>query len=344
MAVQGWCVTAHAMLESAILTRTQEPDHRSSAEKAVIAIEVDNEDSIWSIVFLDDGKDIVSAGMRGKIRRWHVEDGTEVGTPMDAGSSVGGLAVSRDGKWVVSGTGFRRVTMWNSETHSRAKELQAHSSYVRAVDVSPDGTRIATGSEDGTVCVWSLPGGQRLLGPLRLPSHVVAVKFSPDGHLIATATWKRFSVQVYDSQTGSCLVDVSIHVSSQLNQSLAWVRDGKQFFALSVDGDIYCLDVSTGATLSKWRIHNSSNAQCIALASNGKFIAASAGSSVSFWDTTTRKRIGSNIRHQVDIVSMAISKNYDIAIGGDRKITLRNLCDVVPSSYYEDVSALMLRA
>ncbi|KAF8555339.1 WD40 repeat-like protein [Imleria badia] len=279
----------------------------------------------------------MSGGKQGRIRRWQVEDGKEVGTPMDAGRTVGALAVSRDGKWVVSGTGFIRITVWNAESHSKAKEFTGHSSYVRAVDVSQDGTRTVTGSEDGTVCIWSLPDSQRLLGPLQLPNHVVAVKFSPDGHLIATATWKRFSVQIYDSQTGHRLVDVPIHVSSQFNQSLAWARDGKQLFVLSVDGDIYCLDTSNGATLSKWRIHNSSNARCIALASNGKFIAASAGSSVSFWDTTTRKQIGSTIRHQADVVSMAISKNYDIVIGGDEKITLRNLQDVVPSSYYEDM-------
>ena len=338
------------ILERAILMGTQESggDRRSSSKKEVKTVEIDGRDNIWSVSFLADGKHIVSGGREGRIRRWRVEDGTEVGTPMDAGSIIGSLAVSRDGKWVVNGTGVCRVTVWDAavESHSKVKEFKGHSSYVYAVDVSPDATRMATGSEDGSAYVWSLPAGERLLGPLTLGGlaqrgdSVVAVKFSPDGRLIAIATWSRHSVRIYDGQDGRRLVDVPVQASSSFNQSLAWACDSKQLFVLTFDGNINCLDVSTGSALSKWSIHSSHNAKCIALASNGTFIAASAGSSVSFWDTTTRKRIGSVIQHTANIVSMAISANYDMVIGGDKKITLRNLYDVVPSSYYEDVSAL----
>ena len=337
------------ILESTILMVAQESgaDRRSSGTRGFKTVEIDGRDNIWSVAFLDDGKHIVSGGKEGRIRRWRVEDGTEVGTPMDAGSTIGSLAVSRDGKWIVNGTGAYRVTMWNAvaESHSKVNEFKGHSSYVYAVDVSPDATRIATGSEDGTVYVWSLPAGQRLLAPVpgqrgTNGNYVVAVKFSPDGHLIAIATWNRYSIQIYDGQDGRRIVDVPIQVGSSFNQSIAWACDSKQLFVLSYDGNISCLDVSTGTTLLKWSIHSSDNAKCIALASNGTFIAASAGSSVSFWDTTTRKRIGSVVQHPADVVSMTISVNYDLVVGGDKKIILRNLCDVLPSGYYEDVRAL----
>ena len=58
---------------------------------------------MWLVAFLADGKHVLSGSREGKIRRWRVEDGKEVGTPMDAGSAVLSIAVSRDGKWVVSG-------------------------------------------------------------------------------------------------------------------------------------------------------------------------------------------------------------------------------------------------
>jgi len=314
---------------------------RSSSKKEAKAVEIDGRDSIWSVAFIDDGKYIVSGGKEGRIRRWGVEDGAEVGTPMDAGSIVGSLAVSGDGKWIVSGTGHSRVTVWNAKNKTKTTEFKKHSSYVYAVDVSPDGTRMATGSHDGTASVWSLPGGQRLFGPFRGGSHVVAVKFSPDGRMVATAAWGSHSVQIYDlSQDGRRLVDVPIHVGSSFNRSLAWACDSKQLFVLSFEGNIICLDASTGTTLSKWSIHSSNNPKCIALAGNGMFIAASAGPSVSFWDTTTHKQIGSVIKHPAEVVTLAISANYDIVICGDEKITLRNLCDVVPLPYYEAVSAL----
>ena len=257
---------------------------------------------------------------------------------MDAGSTVADIAVSRDGEWVVSGTKSGMVTVWNAESRSKVTEFNAHGKCVNAVDVSPDATKIMTGSDDHTACVWSLSTGERLLGPLEHDSWVAAAKFSPDGHLIATATWERDSIRVYDSQNGSLLIKFPVQVSSALNQSLTWAIDSKQLFALSKDGYIHRVDVSTKTTLSKRHIHGSNDVRCIALAINGTFIAASAGSSVSFWDTATREQIGSVIGYTHLIWSMAISSDCDLVTGGENKITLRTLCDVLPSDYVDNVS------
>ena len=282
----------------------------------------------------------MSGGEEGKIRRWRVEDGREVGTPMNAGSAVGNLAVSRDGKWIVSGTTSGRVAVWDAESHLKVSEFSAHHSWVRVVDVSPDATRIATGSKDRTVCVWSLSTGQRLLGPLQHNSSIGAVKFSLDGHLLATATWWRDSVRIYDAQNSNLHIEVPIKVNSALNQSLAWANDSKRLFALSCDGYITCLDVSSGTMLTQWRIHNDKQARCIALPNSGTFIAASAESSFSIWDTTTQKQIGPIIEHTPVIASMAISVNNNIVTSGGKKISLRDIYDLIPLTYYKDVSAL----
>ena len=167
---------------------------------------------------------------------------------------------------------------------------------------------------------------------------MVAAKFSPDGRLIATATWNRGSVRVYDSQNGTLLVDFPVKVNSSWNQSLAWASDGKKLFALSKDGYIHHVDTSAKTTLSKWHIHSSNDVSSIALAINGTFIAASAGSSVSFWDTATREEIGSVIEYTHVIRFMAMSSNYDLVTSGGRKITLRALCDILPSDYIDNVS------
>ena len=329
-------------VESPILTGTQASMEGSSfaQQKETTPIEIDGRQKIYSVAFLADSKHIVSGGKEGKIRRWRVEDGQEVGTPMDAGSTVRGVAVSRDGKWVVSGTDSGRVTVWNAESYSKATEWQAHSNWLRAVDVSSDGTRIASGSLDKTVCVWSLSTGKRLLGPFKYDDLVLAVKFSPDGRLIATVAW---DVQVYDSQNGGLLVSFPVQVNSLLNQSLAWASGSKQLFALSRDGNVHCLDVSTGTTLSKWAIHSTKDPWCIALASNGMFIAVSANSSVSFWDTTSHEQIGSVIAHTHVVWRMAISINYDLVIGGNNAITIRRLCGVLPCSYLLNVSVVSMK-
>ena len=259
---------------------------------------------------------------------------------MDAGSEVYNIAVSRDGKLIVSGTRSGELAVWDAQNHEKVTGWKGHSAWVVAVDVSPDGKRIATGSIDEATCVWSLSTGQRLLGPLKYDNSVVVAKFSPDGRLIATATCFG-SVRVHDSQNGRLLVDVPIRVTDSLNQSLVWVSNGKNLFALSSGGKINYLDMSsTRTTLSSWSIQSSNpEPGCIALAGNDSFIAISAGSSVSFWDTTTHEQIGSIINHTHDVVSLAISANYELVIGGGKLVTLRNIHDVLPSSYCE-VSAL----
>jgi WD40 repeat protein len=324
-------------VESSILTRTQESSEDSSfaRRKEAKSIEIDGRDLIWSVAFLVDGTHVVSGGKEGKIRRWRTENGKAVGTPMNAGSSVFNIAVSRDGKWVVSVTQSGRVTVWNAESHSKVTEWKAHDNRVRAVDVSPDGTRIATGSYDRTACVWSFSTGKHLLGPLQHDGWVVAVKFSFDGRLIATATFNH-DVRVHDSQNGRLLVTFPVQVYSLSNQSLAWATDGKTLFALTL-GSIDCLDVFTGTTLSKWAIHSSGKAKCIALASNGTFIAVSENSSVSFWDTATNERIGSVIEHTHVIWVMAISEKYDLVSGGQKTVTLSGLYGILPSRYFDNV-------
>ena len=310
-------------------------------QKEETPIEISGRDDISSVAFLTDGRHIVGGGSEHMIRRWQVEDGKEVGTPMDAGSPICNIAVSRSGRWVVSGTRSGLVTVWNVKSDEKVSEFRGHSDWVRVLDVTSDGTRIATGSYDETVCVWSISTGQRLLGPLKHDSMVAAVKFSPDRRFIATATCWRDSLRIYDSQNGHLSVEFPIRVNSPFNQSLAWASDSKQLFALSLHGNIHCLDVSTGATRSQWLIHSSNEPRCIALAGNGTIIAASANSSVSFWDTTTHKQVGSVIEHTADVVSMAISENYEIVIAASKKITLRNIYDVLPSSYHEIVSVLV---
>ena len=106
----------------------------------------------------------------------------------------------------------------------------------------------------------------------------------------------------------------------------------------SHDGNIHCLDPSCGTTLSKWPIH-SKNVTCIVLESNSMLIPASTGSSVSFWNTTTRKQIGSVIDHKHDIYSMAISDTNDLVVCGQKSITL-----TPPSDSLFQVNPVLMQA
>ena len=315
-------------------TLTRSPESSEVQPSSAKMIEVDGRGRIYVVAFLVDEKHVVSGGDEGMIRRWRVEDGMEVGTPMEAGCIVYNIAVSRDGEWIVSGTQLGSVQVWSAENSKKVNEFKAHRDSVRAVDVSPDSTKIATGSDDDTACVWSLSTGQRLLGPWEHDDWVFAVKFSPNGRFIATATWS--SISIYDSQSGNLVVNVPVEVSLSPNHSLAWSSNSIHLFAVS-PGEIICLDAPTGATLFQWSIYRDEYNR-IVLASDGAFIVASSGSSVTFWDATTHKQIGSVVQHTARAGCPAISPNLDIVIGGGNKITLGSLCNILPSPYCDTVS------
>ena len=260
---------------------------------------------------------------------------------MDARNSVRSIAVSQDGKWIVAGTQSGLVAVWD-ENGRESFKFKAHSGLemlmgdraVYALDVSSKG-RIATGSAS-IVRVWSMTTRVRLLD-LRLPKNFLSrtvhstVKYSPSGRLLAISrstdsflSGDFSDLRVYDSwENGRLLVFIQIHL-----RSLAWTSDSKQLFSLSHDGNILCLDVYSGETLSEWRIHGNNEHTCIALSRDDRFIAATADSSVSLWDTSTHQQIGS-VHHSLHIHTLAFSENH-LMIGGRTKITLWPFCPSSP--------------
>ena len=253
---------------------------------------------------------------------------------MEAGGYLLNVAFSKDGELIACGRSNGRAEVWDIKTHKKVVEATVGAARVFGVDVSPEVTRFVTGS-GRDVAVWSILTGQRLLGPFQHSDFIAAVKFSPSGDRIATATWEHNSIRLYDSSSGQLLVDIPDRVSSPYNTSLAWSNDGGQLFVASYAGKIKCFHVS-GSFLSwmDWDIQTDNRPVSIALASNGKFIAAASSRFVSFWDTETHSQIGPVIEQSERVWTVALSSNgYLASAGDDKKIIIRSLKNILPRSY-----------
>ena len=305
--------------------RSDEGKSSSIVQRKPIKIVVDS--TISSVALLADGQHFVSGDKHGKIRCWRMEDGVEVGAPIEKESAICCLAASQDGKWIAAGRESGRVTVWYAESWKKLRWF-AREKAVNSVDISSDGTKIAIAWDDKYVSVCSLPDGEKLCGWMDCDVHTV--KLSPDGFLFACGAETSF-LCIYDTRSGKFLGSSQIFA-----RSVAWSSNSKQLFALSSDGNIHCVEASSGETLSKWPIHSQDNPTCISLSSNGAFIAASANSSVSFWSTSTHEQIGFVIYHPHSVNSMAISLNYELAFAGNSTIALWDLRNVLAAPHIDD--------
>ena len=309
--------------------------HQDHPHRGRELLEIYDGDDTFSIAFFPDGEHLISGGSAKTVRRWHAKDGREVvQRSMKSGGTICDVAVSPDGNWIVSGGNFG-VAGWNATTHVKAIQFDwPYEKCVWAVDVSPDSTRFATASLDRTVCIWSIPTGEQLIGPLVHEDAVASVRYSPRGDRIATATVKCHSVRIYDSQNGQLLCNFGVTDLSLSSAPFTWSRHGQLFFVSG--GKIQCFDGSTGAVLQQWNIPCSSSFSSIVFSRSESFIACSADRSISFWDTSTRERIGPIITQSHTINCLALSpKDEFLASGGyDKKITLRDLRTILPRRYF----------
>ncbi|KAI6044461.1 hypothetical protein EDC04DRAFT_2889916 [Pisolithus marmoratus] len=232
---------------------------------------------------------------------------------MQGAGSINSIVVSKDGRWIA------------------LLEFTQHAREVCAVDISNDSTKVVSVGGD-TAQLFGTTSGIRLLPPLSY-HWVFAVKFSPDSSRFATASVDS-GLRVYDAHSGDILLDpgVQISIRSQQDTPLAWSSDSQQLFVASV-GKITCFNIITSSS-SAWSIHEPQSR--VSITSNGRFIACSAGSSISLWDCASHKQIGCIIAHTAEINSIALSPSGGyLACGVTTNIIIHNLRDVLSPKYFD---------
>ena len=288
------------------------------------AIESESRRNISAIAFTADGH-IFGGDEGGEIRRWRIEDAQLIGSTMKASGCVESVVSSEDGRWLVTGDDGRKGIVWNARTHEKVFEVTEHKHFVYAVDISSDSIRFASGSCDKTARIFSIATGIRLIPPLQHDRAVVGLRFSPSGDRLVTATYNT-CVRIYNSRTGERLFQVPVRVLHTPTTPFAWSSDGQELFVVSPE-KITCLNTSKSLS-SEWLIHNNSTRASIA--TNGRFIVCSAGSSVSLWDAISHERIGLVIEHGADVLCITLSRETFFACGHGNRISVYRFMEILP--------------
>ncbi|KAI6040391.1 hypothetical protein EDC04DRAFT_2894125 [Pisolithus marmoratus] len=278
-----------------------------------------------------DESQIVAGYGNGDICRWKIEDGQQQGPTMQVNGSIKCIAISQDRQWIVSGDSGGKVIVWNAVNHEKVREITQGEHYVCAVDISGDCSKIAS-VDYYSARIFSIDSGIQLLPPLTHDG-AIGVRFSPDGSRFASASYDH-GFRIYNANNGDILYDSGPKGSTNTSSfatPLAWPPDGRQLFVASIS-KITSFDLSNSSS-SEWPVHEARAETSIV--SNGRFIACSAGSSVSLWDCVTHTQIGTIIIHTTTISCVALSPSGQYLACGTKegKISIHNLTDVLPTQY-----------
>jgi RNA polymerase sigma factor (sigma-70 family) len=140
---------------------------------------------VTTLLFLHDGKTLVSGAWNGLVHLWDVANRKEIRQFRGGDSPVLSLALSRDGKALAVG-GLRTVRLWDPSGNKDLRPLPGHHEGVMQIAFSPDGKTAATGvgSWDQRVCLWDTATGKELR-QLQAPSGgLQLLRFSPDGRTL----------------------------------------------------------------------------------------------------------------------------------------------------------------
>ncbi|KIK12424.1 hypothetical protein PISMIDRAFT_40192, partial [Pisolithus microcarpus 441] len=171
-----------------------------------------------------------------------------------------------------------------------------------------DESQVVAGYGNGDIRRWNIEDGQQLGPTMQGGAHCVySVAVSQDGRWIVSGqlgnkaiVWNAFTNEkVRHTECGSTVYAVDI------------LSDGSKVVAVGFVGtdNVRLFDIASGTQLLPPISH--SRVADVKFSpdgtSNGKFIACSAGSSVSLWDCMSHRQIGPIITHTSEIRCIALS-------------------------------------
>lgn len=157
-------------------------------EAKSIAIFDEHEDSVMSVVWLDDQR-IASASRDLRILIRNVKDATSMRQLAGHSRSVDAVCVLADGKTLVSSGVDHSVRVWSLETGKLIRSLTQHTKPIHALAVRPGNSglpMVASAAADRTIRFWQ-PTIGRMVRYIRLEAEPLDVAWTKDGEQILAA-------------------------------------------------------------------------------------------------------------------------------------------------------------
>jgi WD40 repeat protein len=296
--------------------------------RLLFSLPISKNSFVNALVFTPDGRELISAGDDGRVRRWKTAGGKELDTSFDAHPRVTmfSVALSKDGKRLLTSGLDKTAKVWNPADNTLLTTCTCSEriSFVRAA-LSSDGKVLATGTNQ--VRLWDAVSGREIGSLNGKPNWIEALAFSPDGKRLACSGAGN-SVKLWDVSERKELATLTGHTLPVMG--LAFSADGKTLVSASADKTIKLWSLET----NKERLTLTGHADplsSVALSPNGALLVSGAGAirfdpghlgEVKLWDTATGQFLADLKGHNdgVGCVAFSLDGKTVASAGRDRMV------------------------
>ncbi len=283
---------------------------------------VGHSNSVAGVLFLNDGRTIVSAASDDTLRFWdvHSRKNTLI-IPLLTGGTHS-LALSPDGRWLA--VGGDRWQLFDT-VRRQLEYTGTNSDDVGGLVFSPDSQQLALAAGP-EIQVLEMASRQMLRiidrsAHQRYTANYMGLAFSPDGHGLAYCQ-KDETIRLTNFITRSELVMRPTLVAL----SLVFSHDGR-FLISGGRGGLDVWDAATGVLFKHLPGHHD-EVTCVTISPDGHFLAsASADQTVRLWDTDSWKELRTLRGHEMAVFSVAFSSDGQqlVSAGGDERLRVWDL-------------------
>ncbi|MCL2480577.1 MAG: WD40 repeat domain-containing protein [Spirochaetaceae bacterium] len=277
-------------------------------------------DSVTSVAFSPDGKQIISGSNDRTIKLWDTGTGHEIRTFSGHMGVVSSVAFSPDGKQILSGAMDSATKLWDISTGREIRTFSSSGYHATSVVFSPDGKQILSGFGNRIIQLWDISTGREIRTFSGHMGVVSSVVFSPDGKQILSGTTDG-TIKLWNVSAGHEIRTLSGHKFGVT--SVAFSPDGKQIISGSNDRTIRLWDVATGREIRTFLGHVD-NVTSVAFGPDGKQIISGArDSTTKLWDANTGREIRTFSGHIDVVTSIAFSPDGKQIISGSNDRTIK---------------------
>jgi eukaryotic-like serine/threonine-protein kinase len=206
-------------------------------------------DGVSSVQFSSDARWLVSAGSRGAVRIWDMEDGELERVLYGRGGFIGGALLTRDDQFVVSSNGdsVRVWDFWQDQAIRQADNADR----IEAISVLPRDGSLAVVGAGGALSLWDMETLERtaVLGEDRHSGNCLGI--SGDGLRAVTGGVDR-RVRLWDLTTGEQLAILGKHERrgdhplEGMVLSVAFNVDCTKVVSVALGGSVCVWDIASG--------------------------------------------------------------------------------------------------